>query len=312
MTTLRRRLPSPGSLFVFEVAARSENFTHAAAELNVTQPAVSRALAMLEAHIGAQLFQRSRHGVRLTEDGKLLKSAVSMAFSQVESALHQIEERRTGKAQVTISVSTAFTNHWLMPRITRFQAAFPDVDLRFQLIPGTVTGGLGDVDIAMRYGVPGEIPGRFVMQEAYVPVCAPGYLQTMRDGRAALILLEGDAPDRLASVEARSLGTPHGRLTFSDYSVVVQAALVGQGVAAGWLNIVSHWMGEGRLVPASRTVVVPGRECRLQIRDEGPRSEVVSAVADWLLEEMHKDLAAIDTDHPDLGLGAILTPGAAA
>ncbi|MBB4302776.1 DNA-binding transcriptional LysR family regulator [Rhodobium orientis] len=312
MTTLRRRLPSPGSLFVFEAAARCENFTHAAAELNVTQPAVSRALAMLEAHIGAQLFQRGRPGVRLTEDGKRLKTAVQSAFAEVEEALHEIEERRTGKSQVTISVSTAFTNHWLMPRITRFQTAFPDVDLRFQLIPGPVTGGLGDVDIAMRYGAPGEIPGRFIMQEAYVPVCAPGYLQTMRGGSAALILLEGDAPDRLASVETRSLGTPHARLTFSDYSVVVQAALVGQGIAAGWLNIVSHWMGEGRLVPASRTLKVPGRECRLQIRDEGPRSEVVSAVADWLLEEMQSDLATIDASHPELGLGAILTPGAAA
>ena len=136
MTGLRRKLSSPSALFIFEAAARYENFTSAANELNITQPAVSRALATLESHIGSKLFLRGKPGVRLTENGKLLRNAVISAFSEIERALNEIEERRTGKTQVTLSVSTAFTTHWLMPRITRFQSTFPNVDLRFQLIPG--------------------------------------------------------------------------------------------------------------------------------------------------------------------------------
>lgn len=312
MTGLRRKLPSPSSLFIFEAAARYENFTYAANELNITQPAVSRALATLESHIGSQLFLRGKPGLRLTENGKLLKSAVISAFSEIERALNEIEERRTGKTQVTLSVSTAFTTHWLMPRITRFQSAFPDVDLRFQLIPGLVTGELGDVDIAMRYGAPGKTPGRFVMQEAYVPVCAPGYFDDTSRDDATLILLESEIPGDPQLTPSDPSQTYRNKLTFSDYSVVVQAALVGQGVASGWLNIIAHWMGQGRLVPASTAVVLPGRECRLQLRQEESRSPVVSDVADWLLQELHADLSAISTSHPELDLDAIMTPGDAA
>lgn len=312
MTGLRRKLPSPSALFIFEAAARYENFTSAANELNITQPAVSRALATLEGHIGSKLFLRGKPGVRLTDNGKLLKNAVISAFSEIERALDEIEERRTGKTQVTLSVSTAFTTHWLMPRITRFQSAFPDVDLRFQLIPGPVTGELGDVDIAMRYGAPGKTPGRFVMQEAYVPVCAPGYYGGKAREGATLILLESDIPGDPQWTPPNAGQSYRNKLTFSDYSVVVQAALVGQGVALGWLNIVAYWMGQGRLVPASSTVVLPGRECRLQLRQENARSPVVSDVADWLLQEIHADLSAISASHPELDLDAIVKPGDAA
>tara|TARA_B100000378_G_scaffold21540_1_gene16728 strand:- start:418 stop:1356 length:939 start_codon:yes stop_codon:yes gene_type:complete len=309
MTGLRRKLSSPSALFIFEAAARYENFTSAANELNITQPAVSRALATLESHIGSKLFLRGKPGVRLTENGKLLRNAVISAFSEIERALNEIEERRTGKTQVTLSVSTAFTTHWLMPRITRFQSTFPNVDLRFQLIPGPVTGELGDVDIAMRYGAPGKTPGRFVMQEAYVPVCAPGYYDDTAREDATLILLESDIPGDPQWTPLDS-GQPYrNKLTFSDYSVVVQAALVGQGVALGWLNIVAHWMGQGRLVPASSTVMLPGRECRLQLRQEEGRSPVVSDVADWLLQELHADLSAISASHPELALDSIMKPG---
>ena len=97
MNGLRRKLPSANALFVFEAAARHENFTRAAEELNVTQPAVSRALAGLEEHLGAQLFLRGKPGARLTESGRMLKTAVESAFLQIDRVLHQIEERRTGK-----------------------------------------------------------------------------------------------------------------------------------------------------------------------------------------------------------------------
>ncbi|MDW3116987.1 LysR family transcriptional regulator [Roseovarius pacificus] len=310
MNGLRRKLPSSGSLFVFEAAARHQNFTRAADELNVTQPAVSRSLAALEAHLGARLFLRGKLGAQLTEDGVMLKNAIVSAFSQIEDALREVEARRTGKSQVTLSVSTAFTTHWLMPRISRFQAAFPEVDLRFQLISGAVAGPLGDVDLAMRYCAPGDEQGRFVMQEAYVPVAAPGYEEALGEGELpALIQLEGNEWNRLPGAEGWTSGDPEPQLSFSDYSVVVQAALVGQGVAAGWLNVVAHWICENRLCPAENSGLVrPGRVCRLIQRHDGPQVDIVERVAEWLVHELREDVARMHRQYPKLGIGALLDP----
>nr|WP_325248316.1 LysR family transcriptional regulator [Amylibacter sp.] len=309
MDGLRRKLPSANALFVFEAAARHENFTRAAEELNVTQPAVSRTLSGLEQHLGTQLFLRGKPGARLTDDGKLLKSSVESAFSQINHVLDQLEERRTGKAQVTLSVSTAFTTHWLMPRIARFQTAFPDVDLRFQLISGQVGGPTDGVDIAMRYGSVSETAGRFVMREAYVPICAPGYLNPPPADGPALIRLDGEPPDGVASLMS-GLGLRRvAQLGFSDYAVVVQAALVGQGIAAGWMNIVSYWINESRLVPAVERLVCPGRECRMLARSDGPHVDVVKAVSDWLVDEMQTDLMNIATRYPALGVETLLESG---
>ncbi|MFN3207415.1 MAG: LysR substrate-binding domain-containing protein [Roseovarius sp.] len=230
------------------------------------------------------------------------------AFSQIDSVLDQLQERRTGKAQVTLSVSTAFTTHWLMPRIATFQQAFSDVDLRFQLIPGPVIGPTGGVDIAMRYGGPSDRSGRFVMREAYVPVCAPGYLDPPPEGGPALIRLDGDASEGMASRMPGTGKRREAQLAFSDYAVVVQAALVGQGIAPGWMNIVSYWMNENRLVPAVEEMVLPGRDCRLVTRADGAHADVVHAVRDWLVDEMQADLTKIASRYPALGVDALLMP----
>ena len=131
-------LPSSNALFVFDAAARNGSFTAAAAELNVTQPAVSRMLGRFEDYLGVRLFDRTAGGATLTEEGELLYRRVTDGFRSIESGLVEIERRRRGTETVTLSVSSAFTNHWLMPRIDKLQRAFPNVDLRFQLISGSL------------------------------------------------------------------------------------------------------------------------------------------------------------------------------
>ena len=147
MPNLRKKLPSANALFVFEAAARCGNFTRAAQELYVSQPAVSRMLARMEDHIGVRLFERVRGGIELTENGRILYRKISEGFNGIESAIREIEARATGVEPVTLSVSTGFTTHWLMPRMSRLNEAFPSVDLRFQLISGRIGGPLVDVDV---------------------------------------------------------------------------------------------------------------------------------------------------------------------
>ncbi|WOI56855.1 LysR family transcriptional regulator [Palleronia sp. LCG004] len=305
-------MPSAGALFVFEAAARHENFTRAAEELNVTQPAVSRTLASLEGFLGTNLFLRKRPGAMLSEDGKILRAAVSDAFSGIENALRRIEERKTGKVTITLSVSTAFTTHWLMPRISRFHAAFPQIDLRFQLIAGPLSGPIDDVDLAMRFVDPGSSRGRFVMHEAYVPLCAPDYFERSLPRGPTLIRLENMAAADLQKLLAAEHRDFDEDLAFSDYSVVVQAALVGQGIASGWLNVAAYWLAEGRLVPATGTLVRPGRDCRLLTGRTGAPDWAVDSVARWIADEIAGDIRAAATLYPDLGLERVLNDGGSA
>src|ERR1700755_2229706 len=126
MPELRRMLPSSHALFVFDAAARNGSFTAAAAELNVSQPAVSRMLRQFEEYLGVRLFDRTAGRAVLTEEGELLYRRVLDGFRSIESGLVEIERRRKGTETITLSVSSAFTTHWLMPRIERLQRAFPD------------------------------------------------------------------------------------------------------------------------------------------------------------------------------------------
>ena len=109
MPDLRRKLPSSHALFVFDAAARNGSFTAAAAELNVTQPAVSRMLGQFEDYLGVRLFDRTNGRAVLTEDGEILYRHVSDGFRSIEGGLIEIDRRRKGTETVTLSVSSAFT-----------------------------------------------------------------------------------------------------------------------------------------------------------------------------------------------------------
>src|SRR5205823_4301407 len=244
MPDLRRKLPSSHALFVFDAAARNGSFTAAAAELNVTQPAVSRMLGQFEDYLGVRLFDRTNGRAVLTEEGEILYRHVSDGFRSIEGGLIEIDRRRKGTETVTLSVSSAFTTHWLMPRIDKLQRQFPTVDLRFQLISGPLRGPVDNVDLGMRF------------RDRYDPA---------RNG-----------------------------------AVVVQAALLGQGIALGWLTVAAHWLLTGALVPASETLTTTRRLCELVHPHDRSSRPVVSEIRDWIIEQMHSDMAAIDRLYPRL------------
>src|SRR5580692_3381793 len=150
MAGLGKLIPSPRALLIFEAAARTGTCSAAAREFNLTQPSVSRNIAQLEAHLGLALFTRSPVGLELTNEGQVLFRALTEGFQKVEVALRELTAQRTRKQVVELSLSTAFVTHWLIPRLSEFHREFPEVDLRFQLISGTLRGSPGSVDLAMR------------------------------------------------------------------------------------------------------------------------------------------------------------------
>ena len=311
MHSLRRKLPSANALFAFEAAARCGNFTKAALELYVTQPAVSRMLSRMEEHLGTKLFERAHGKVSLTESGEILYEQISEGFRRIEAALDEIEARRTGTDTITLSISTAFTTHWLMPRMARLHKAFPKVDLRFKLISNFLKGPVDDVDLGMRYLVksdPAYEGATFLMPELLVPVCSLGYHDQHRQPESPIedtlvVLTDAEREwyrrfPRFADQGRRATNV----LDFSDYAIVVQAALLGQGIALGHVNVVTHWLREGALVPAVDEVRATDRDCLLVHPGDKPLRAVVAQLRDWIVEEMKSDVAAVDSLYPSLQL----------
>ncbi|MBV9735292.1 MAG: LysR family transcriptional regulator [Acidisphaera sp.] len=300
MDGLGRLVPSARSLLIFEAAARAGSCSAAAREFNLTQPSVSRNIAQLEAHLGVQLFTRSPSGLALTAEGQMLHRAVADGFRQIEAAIQDVLALRTRKEVVELSLSTAFVTHWFIPRLPDFQAAFPSVDLRFQLIGGTLRGAPGNVDLAMRMASPDEadrLSWPFA-PELIIPVCSPAYLAARgaldspaRGRRHVLLHLSDTQYDEAMLWGGRLIREPGTtRIAFSDYGVVLQAALKGEGVALGWITVVSRALIDQALIPASARRVHTGRFFHLVAPKGRSLRPLVLAIRDWMIGQMRDDM----------------------
>lgn len=294
---LRKMLPSPNAIFMFESAARHRNFTRAAREFNVTQSAISRMIARLENHLDTRLFHRHSTGIELTDHGRALFESVNGSFRQIETTIDDIRARADGAGAVTLSASSAFAMHWFMPRFDRFHDNLPEIDLRFQLVRGEPTGPVEDVDFAVRYNQPGtaELHSWPLMEEVVLPVCSPAYLQEFggldgcRDLRHHTLAHLQDSP-RLPwhrYLAIHDYPTPNGSrsLTFTDYTLVIQTAIKGRGIALGWWHVVANELLQKGLVPAGKQFL-SGDHYHLVATKRRQLRKPAMLVRDWLLDEM--------------------------
>lgn len=289
---LRRRIPSSNSLFVVEAAARLGSFSRASEELNITQPAVSHAIATLEKYLGQQLFIRNGPRLSLTENGKRLGQVTTRAFTSIENVIIDMENTSQRDDIVTMSISTGMATHWLMPRYAQFLENFPNITLQFQLMPIRVFGPLNGCDLGLRIADRDEtrrLDGRFAPERIMV-VCSPGYLEefgTLEQPKKphTLANLSGHPVDWTDFNGGARLDPSHRELGFSDYSVVIHTALRGLGLALGWSSVISKLLLDGLLVKASDTVIETGRAYHLITGSDEPRPLVV-AVRDWIVGEM--------------------------
>ena len=145
---MTRPLPPLGWLRAFEAAARHRSFTHAAAELNMTQSAVSQQIKALEGRLGRQLFHRRARSLELTETGSAYLPIVRDAFLTLSRGTQAI----TGGDMRALNVHSnlSFASHWLAPRLGRFYAAHPDVQLNFVVEVWEPDGITAGADIELR------------------------------------------------------------------------------------------------------------------------------------------------------------------
>ncbi|GJD53076.1 Glycine cleavage system transcriptional activator [Methylobacterium crusticola] len=306
MTHFARLIPSARGLLVFEAAARRNSFTAAAQEFNISQPSVSRNIARLEDEIGVALFDRKPRGLELTAEGHELVQAVREGFERIADTLAQLRSRRhPPRTVVTLSLSSSFVAHWLLPRLAAFNAAFPAVELRFDLIPGLLRGIPDNVDLATRI-MPddGQYHRWDLAPEIIVPVCSPSYLRARGaldqdgdwGGHVFLHLTEhpmrlwGKGPGSAADRRARP-GVWHA---FSDYAVILQAALNGEGIALGWVSVVSTALVSGTLVPASARRIRTGRHHTLLAPKSRPLRPAVVDIAHWFTARAADELSRLE------------------
>ncbi len=308
MPTLRRSISSLSALATFEAAARLGGFTLAAAELGVTQAAVSRQIKLLEQDLRVPLFVRGHRRVTLTAPGEALAAAVSGAFGRISDVVEAIRQP-VAAGTVTIGATLAFSHFWLLPRLPAFRAAHPDIKLRL-LGDDTPSDLRRDrLDIAIRYGSPPFEDGESVASAAdeVFAVCSPvlrDLLPPEVDG-AAFLDLPLIASDWLEPTWltwrrwARHVGlgpavaraSDQSRLRFNHYADTIQAALAGEGVALGWATLLSRLLAEGRLVRLGALSFTPAERYHVLVpagRQPGPG---VRAVLDWIVAEFATGMA---------------------
>jgi LysR family transcriptional regulator, glycine cleavage system transcriptional activator len=172
MTLRPQSLPSLG---VFAVAARHQNFAHAAEELHLTASAVSHHVRQLERSLGATLFQRHARGVILTPSGRALADAATAALADLEAVAGTFRVRARDVTTLTVATLHSLTYCWLLPRLGRFTEAHPKVRFKFETSIALARFDAAGPDVAIRYGT-GDWPGlasHHLMNEVLLPVASP-------------------------------------------------------------------------------------------------------------------------------------------
>lgn len=256
---MNRSLPPLNGLRAFEAAARHLSFTRAAQELNVTQAAVSHQIKGLEDRLGIRLFRRLNRALMLTEEGQRLYPAARDAFDRLAEAVKDLRARDTVRA-LTVSVLPSLAAKWLVPRLSRFQARHPDIDLRITATERSVDLIEDDVDVAIRFGSGGwpGVGADLVAEDQVTPVCSPTLLSHLRRPQdlARVMLLHENMlplarfPEWAAWLHAAGVhGVDLSRgLRFSHTHILLQAAIDGRGVALGQLVLAADDLAAGRLV----------------------------------------------------------------
>src|SRR6202171_3686618 len=168
------RLPPMQALRAFEAAARTRSLTRAAESLHLTHGAISHQIKSLEADFGVRLVERAGRGIRLTDEGERFATRVRAVLSDLGDAVREVTERANPR-QLRVSVMPSFAARWLLPRIGRFLAAHPDIDLDVWASVALTDFRRDDIDAAIRYGS-GNYAGavtEYLMDDVYLPVCSP-------------------------------------------------------------------------------------------------------------------------------------------
>ncbi|MCP1290832.1 LysR substrate-binding domain-containing protein [Chromobacterium sp. S0633] len=286
-------LPPLYTLIAFEAVARLSSFTQAAGELNLSQGAVSRQLQLLEDYLGCKLLQRGTRKVELTPAGEQYLSEVRSALEQLAGATASLMHWQQDK-QVTVACSTALASLWLMPNLSAFRQAQPDLSIRILANDNIQELQAFEFDLGVYYfrQPPKDADAVALFDEHMYAVCSPGYLPAGPAQPAALldetlITMDGGQRDWFNWPQwfaAQSIAwRPAARqLSVTNHHLAVQAALAGQGVALAWGHLIDSYLASGALVMASDAKVTMSGAFYLLLPERRRPKPATRLFADWL------------------------------
>jgi LysR family glycine cleavage system transcriptional activator len=249
-------LPNLNALRAFEAAGRHLSFTKAAAELNVTQAAISQRVRLLEDQLGVKLFRRMNRQLALTEAAARYHGEIRGLFQGLASATERLKGRDPARL-LTVSVEPSFAAQFLVPRLGRFLARHPELEVRINVTPARVDFARDGVDLAVRHGrSPWEgLAETRLMVEEWAPVCSPALLEGPKplerpEDLRHHVLLRGPTVDWqmwLAAAGVTGIDTTAGPL-YDEAWMAIKASIEGNGVALARRSLVADELAAGRLV----------------------------------------------------------------
>lgn len=293
-------------MIVFEAAGRLRSFSRAATELGITQAAVSYAIKQLEQSLEQPLFVRRHRHVELTEPGLRFHQDVALGLSHISRSADALRQHKADR-HVTLSVSTAFVSHWLLPRLADFHRALPAIDLRLQTTDRDLDLAAEGLALGVRRGdgVWENCQALLLAREEIFAVASPHYLAKAKLPaglvnlpRHRLIHLEEPIRPRPTWNEwFRAQGINYRDenlgLRLNDYALVLQAAVDGEGVALGWRHLVEGLLARGALKKVVPQSLKTGLGFYVAWPTGRPLSAEAAEVRDWLVAAARKPASAL-------------------
>lgn len=288
-----------GWMRIFTEIARRGSLTAAAAALRLTQPAVSYQIRRLEDELGVALVRRKHRGIELTAEGRKLFDIVSRNVDSIDLLAQQL--RRTEDRQtIRLHTDYAFSSLWLIPRMHGFRALNPDINIQIVATQDPLGQGKHDSDVMIIFGTRQDAGDGAVLllSEKVTPVCSPALLEEMQAPESVadfsqrkLIHLENTSQTHWFDWSSyfkhfgvqRGPENDGGDISFSNYTMVVQATIGEQGFALGWAGLVDPLLEAGVLVTAGPSLEAPGRGYWLMRPKNSDNA--VRKLTGWLIDE---------------------------
>lgn len=288
------KIPNMGALLAFEAAARHESFTHAARELFLTESAVSRQIATLEANLGVRLFVRAKQRVVLTRAGRLYGTQVRRALENLDRDTLSIIAHGSGGGYLELAVLPTFASEWLIPRLKDFNDRTPDVRVNMGVRTDMFSFEESHFEAAIHYGKP-TWPGTsadYLFGEEVVPICSPMLLaKPVRKPHELLkypLLHSTTRPDAWArwfsklGVEDNS--TMQG-VRYELHTMLISGAAAGLGIALVPKFFVEGQMKQLGLVIPYDAPAVEDSAYYLVYPTELSHGRPLESFRSWLLEQ---------------------------
>ena len=299
------RLPSLDLIRGFVAVGRRMSITLAAKDLFLTQSAVSRQVHTLEALLGTRLFVRRHRAITFTPDGERFFRVADDAARRIQQAVEELGGTAI-RRPVTISASVGFCGLWLLPRLGLMQQHSPGLDVRISANNRFENAASEGIDLAIRYSRKSAAPtgATRLFGETILPVAHPslgaGKLVSADDLSGQVLLELDDASLPLLQwrgwleTMGWGKGKPSGILRFNQYDQMIHAAVAGQGIALGRIELLGSMLADRRLVPllARKNAVKSERAFWLIQADAKPREDVQRVVA-WIRAQARQGAAAV-------------------